>query len=573
MPIHNTDIVKNFNKVADLLEIKGANPFRIRAYRNAARTIGSLSKSVADLIAEDGPLTDFSGIGKDLAEKIEEIVKSGTLSQLKALEKDLSPGLHDLLQIPGLGPKKVKALYEELDIDDLSSLKKAAQNQKIRNLEGFGAKTEASILEEIERYSRGKSRTKWVIVEEIARSYVDYLKKDNSVKDITVAGSYRRGQETVGDLDILVTVKRRSDIMAHFIDYEDVDRIISQGKTRSSVVLRTGLQVDLRVVPQISYGAALHYFTGSKPHNIAVRKLGQKKSLKINEYGVFKNDELRAGKTEKDVFKQVDLPYIEPELREDRGEIQAAQKNRLPDLIELADIRGDLQVHTNETDGRDILEDMVSAAQERGYTYLAISNHSQHVSVDKGLNRKRLARQIEKIDRLNSESGNFVILKAIEVDILKDGSLDLPDDILKELDVVIGAVHSDFKLSRQKQTERILRAMDNPSFNILAHPSGRLINARQAYEVDLEGLIKAAGERGCFMELNAHPDRLDLNDVFCKTAKDLGVKIAVSTDAHSVTSLDHMRLGIRQARRGWLAVDDVLNTRSWQELKKFLQRS
>jgi DNA polymerase (family 10) len=573
MPIHNTDIVKNFNKVADLLEIKGANPFRIRAYRNAARTIGSLSKSVADLIAEDGPLTDFSGIGKDLAEKIEEIVKSGTLSQLKALEKDLSPGLHDLLQIPGLGPKKVKALYEELDIDDLSSLKKAAQNQKIRNLEGFGAKTEASILEEIERYSRGKSRTKWVIVEEIARSYVDYLKKDNSVKDITVAGSYRRGQETVGDLDILVTVKRRSDIMAHFIDYEDVDRIISQGKTRSSVVLRTGLQVDLRVVPQISYGAALHYFTGSKAHNIAVRKLGQKKSLKINEYGVFKNDERRAGKTEKDVFKQVDLPYIEPELREDRGEIQAAQKNRLPDLIELADIRGDLHVHTNETDGRDILEDMVSAAQERGYTYLAISNHSQHVSVDKGLNRKRLARQIEKIDRLNSESGNFVILKAIEVDILKDGSLDLPDDILKELDVVIGAVHSDFKLSRQKQTERILRAMDNPSFNILAHPSGRLINARQAYEVDLEGLIKAAGERGCFMELNAHPDRLDLNDVFCKTAKDLGVKIAVSTDAHSVTSLDHMRLGIRQARRGWLAVDDVLNTRSWQELKKFLQRS
>jgi DNA polymerase (family 10) len=573
MPIHNTDIVKNFNKVADLLEIKGANPFRIRAYRNAARTIGSLSKSVADLIAEDGPLTDFSGIGKDLAEKIEEIVKSGTLSQLKALEKDLSPGLHDLLQIPGLGPKKVKALYEELDIDDLSSLKKAAQNQKIRTLEGFGAKTEASILEEIERYSRGKSRTKWVIVEEIARSYVDYLKKDNSVKDITVAGSYRRGQETVGDLDILVTVKRRSDIMAHFIDYEDVDRIISQGKTRSSVVLRTGLQVDLRVVPQISYGAALHYFTGSKAHNIAVRKLGQKKSLKINEYGVFKNDERRAGKTEKDVFKQVDLPYIEPELREDRGEIQAAQKNRLPDLIELADIRGDLHVHTNETDGREILEDMVSAAQERGYTYLAISNHSQHVSVDKGLNRKRLARQIEKIDRLNSESGNFVILKAIEVDILKDGSLDLPDDILKELDVVIGAVHSDFKLSRQKQTERILRAMDNPSFNILAHPSGRLINARQAYEVDLEGLIKAAGERGCFMKLNAHPDRLDLNDVFCKTAKDLGVKIAVSTDAHSVTSLDHMRLGIRQARRGWLAVDDVLNTRSWQELKKFLQRS
>lgn len=573
MPIHNTAIVENFNKVADLLEIKGANPFRVRAYRNAARTIGSLSKSVADLIAEDRSLTDFSGIGKDLAEKIEEIVKTGTLSQLKALEKDLSPGLHDLLRIPGLGPKKVKTLYEELDIDDLPSLKKAARDQKIRNLEGFGARTEASILAEIERHSWGKSRTKWVIAEEIARSYVDYLQKDNSVKDIIVAGSYRRGQETVGDLDILVTVKHRSDIMAHFVDYEDVDHVISRGKTLSSVVLRRGLQVDLRVVPQVSYGAALHYFTGSKTHNIAVRKLGQKKGLKINEYGVFKKDQRRAGKTEKDVFKQVNLPYIEPELREDRGEIQAAQKNRLPDLVKLDDIRGDLHVHTKETDGRDTLEDMVSAAQEKKYAYLAISNHSQHVGVAKGLNRKRLARQIEKIDRLNAKTGNFSILKAIEVDILKDGSLDLADDILQELDVVIGAVHSDFKLSRSKQTDRILRAMDNPLFNILAHPSGRLINRREAYAVDLERLIEAAAERGCFMELNAHPDRLDLNDVFCKTAKDLGVKIAVSTDAHSVDSLDHMRLGIRQARRGWLEADDVLNTRSWQELKKILQRT
>lgn len=573
MPIHNTDIVENFNKVADLLEIKGANPFRVRAYRNAARTIGSLSKSVADLTAEDRPLTDFSGIGKDLAEKIEEIVRTGTLSQLKELEKDLSPGLHDMLRIPKLGPKKIKALYKELDIDDLSSLKKAARDQKIRNLEGFGARTEASILEEIERHSWSKSRTKWAVAEEIARSYVDYLQKDNSVKEITVAGSYRRGQETVGDLDILVTVKRRSDIMAHFVDYEDVDQIISRGKTRTSLVLRTGLQVDLRVVPQVGYGAALHYFTGSTAHNIAVRKLAQKKGMKINEYGVFKKDQRIAGKTEKDVFKQVDLPYIEPELREDRGEIQAAQKNRLPDLIKLADIRGDLHVHTKETDGRDTLEDMVSAAQEKGYAYLAISNHSQHVSVAKGLDRKRLARQIEKIDHLNAKTGNFAILKAIEVDILKDGSLDLQDDILKELDVVIGAVHSDFRLSRQKQTERILRAMDNPVFNILAHPSGRLINAREPYEVDLERLIEAAAERGCFMELNAHPDRLDLNDVFCKTAKDLGVKIAVSTDAHSFNSLDHMHLGIRQARRGWLEADDVLNTRSWQELKNILQRS
>ena len=539
MPIHNSDIVENFNKVADLLEIKGANPYRVRAYREAARTIGGLSKRVADLIVEGKPLTDFSGIGKDLAGKIREVVESGRLSQLKKLEKDLSPGLHDLLRIPGLGPKKVKALYEELGVEDLQSLKNAAQDQKIRKLEGFGAKTETSILQEIERGNWDKLRTKWMVAEAFARSYVDYLKKDETVKDITVAGSYRRGVETVGDLDILVTVKRGSAVMQRFVDYEDVDQVISQGKTRSSVILRTGLQVDLRVVAQVSYGAALHYFTGSKAHNIAVRKLGQKKKFKINEYGVFKNDERIAGKTEKEVFKQVDLPYIEPELREDRGEIEAARKNRLPDLITLEDIRGDLHVHTKATDGRDTLADMVAAARERGYAYLAISNHSQHVTVANGLDRKRLSRQIEKIERLNAKTHNFRILKAIEVDILKDGSLDLPDDILRELDLVIGAVHSDFNLSRQKQTERILRAMDNPLFNILAHPSGRLINEREPYDVDLERLIEAAGERDCFMELNAHPDRLDLNDIFCKTAKEHKVKLAVSTDAHSVDNLGH----------------------------------
>ena len=573
MPIHNNDIVKNFNKVADLLEIKGANPFRVRAYRNAARTIGSLSKNVADLIAEDKALTDFSGIGKDLAEKIKEIVDTGKLSQLTALEKVLPPGLQDLLRIPGLGPKKVKALYETLDIGDLSSLKKAAQEQKIRKLEGFGAKTEASILEEIKRRSWGKARTQWVVAEEIARAYVDYLKKDDAIKDVTVAGSYRRGKETVGDLDILVTVKRGTDIMAHFVGYEDVDHVISRGETRSSVVLRTGMQVDLRVVPQVAYGAALHYFTGSKAHNISVRKLAQKKGMKINEYGVFKNYKRIAGKTEEGVFKKLGLPYIEPELREDCGEIQAAKRKRLPALVELSDIRGDLHVHTKETGGRDTLEDMVSAAQEKGYAYLAISNHSQHVTIAKGLDAKRLAKQIEKIDRRSAKTGKLVILKAIEVNILTDGSLDLADDILKELDVVVGAVHSDFRLSRQKQTERILRAMDNPLFNILAHPSGRLINRREAYEVDLERLIEAAAERNCFMELNAHPDRLDLNDVYCKTAKDLRVKIAVSTDAHSVNSLEYMRLGILQGRRGWLESGDVLNTRSWMELKKLMQRT
>lgn len=572
MPVHNSDITENFNKLAGLLEIKGANPFRVRAYRSAARTIGGLSKNVVDLIAEDRPLTDLSGIGKDLAQKITEIADTGKLRQLEDLEKEMSPGLHDLLRIPNLGPKKVKALYQKLGIEDVDSLKKAAENRQIQKLEGFATRTEEAILEEIERKSWGRERTKWVRAEEMAQAYLNYLKEDKSVKKITVAGSYRRKSETVGDLDILVTCKRGSKIMQRFVDYEDVDRVVSKGKTRSSVMLRSGLQVDLRKVPQVAYGAALHYFTGSKAHNIAVRKRGQKNGLKINEYGVFKNDERIAGKTEKSVFKKVGLPFIDPELREDNGEIQAARKDRLPDLISLDDIRGDLHTHTKKTDGHHSLEDMVSAAQDRGYQYMAVSDHSKHVTVANGLDEKRLTKEIEQVQRLNEKMNGFVILKSIEVDILKDGSLDLPDDILKELDLTVGAVHSDFDLSRKKQTERILRGMDNRYFNILAHPTGRLINEREPYEVDMERLMEGAKKRGCFLELNAHPDRLDLSDIFCKMAADMGVKIAVSTDAHSTDNLDYMRIGIGQARRGWLEATDVLNTRSWKELKKLLKR-
>lgn len=573
MPIHNSDITENFNKVADLLEIEGANPFRVRAYRDAARTIGSLSKNVSDLVKEDKPLTDLSGIGEDLAQKIQEIVETGKLGQLEELQKRMPAGLHDLLRIPNLGPKKVKALYRKLDIEDLESLKKAAENQEVRKLEGFGAKTETAILEEIKRKSWSRDRTQWVQAEEIAEALLDYLKKGKGVKEIAVAGSYRRKKETVGDLDILVTCKRGSKIMKRFVDYEDVEQIVSHGKTRSTVILRSGLQVDLRKVPQVGYGAALHYFTGSKAHNIAVRKLGQKKGLKINEYGVYRKDKRIAGKTEKEVFEQVKLAYIEPELREDNGEIEAAAKNRLPDLVTPEDIRGDLHTHTKETDGHHSLEEMVAAARKKDYRYMAITDHSQHVSVAQGLDEKRLAKQIEQIQHLNEKLEDFVILQSIEVDILKDGSMDLPDSILKELDLTVCSVHSDFKLSRDKQTRRILRAMDNPYFNILAHPTGRLINEREPYEVDVEELMKGAKERGCFMELNAFPDRLDLNDVFCKTAKEMGLKIVVSTDAHSTDQLDYMRIGIGQARRGWLEAEDILNTRSLKELKKLLKRS
>jgi DNA polymerase (family 10) len=373
--------------------------------------------------------------------------------------------------------------------------------------------------------------------EQWARSLVAYLEEGEGVKHVTVAGSFRRRKETVGDLDILATCRRDCDIMRRFVEFEDVDKVVARGKTRSTVVLRVGLQVDLRVVPQVGYGAALHYFTGSKAHNIAVRKRALKKNLKINEYGVFKGDERKAGKTEEEVYAEVDLPFIVPELREGSGEIEAAEADRLPELVGEDDIRGDLHAHTSLTDGNATLEEMADAARQRGYEYLAITEHSQKVTMAKGLDAGRLAQRIEEIDRLNEGFKDFRLLKGIEVDILEDGSLDLPDDILSKLDLRVCAVHYHQKLSRRKQTERIIRAMDNPHFNILAHPTGRLINEREPYEVDLEKVIQAALERGCFLEVNADPDRLDLNDIHCRMAKEMGLKVAISTDAHSVRSL------------------------------------
>jgi len=572
MPIHNSDVAEIFNKVADLLDIEGANQFRVRAYRNAARVVSGLPHSVSDMVGDGQDLSKLPGIGKDLAGKIKEIVETGSLEQLKELEGRTSSELSKLMKVEGLGPKRVKVLHEELGVTNVKELKEAASQGRIKGLEGFGQKTERAILKELETTDIEKKRVKLVEAEQNARSLVDYLKDRKGVKDIVVAGSYRRNKETVGDLDILVTAKKGSQVMDHFVGFEDVTKVVSRGKTRSTVVLRSGLHVDLRVVPQVSYGAALHYFTGSKDHNIAVRKLGVKRKLKINEYGVFKGEERVAGKTEEEVYGTVDLPYIEPELRENWGEIEAAQEDELPALIRLEDIRGDLHAHTKETDGHHSLQEIARAAKDHGYEYLAVSDHSKRVTMAHGLDSRRLEKQIEEIDRLNGKLQGITLLKSIEVDILKHGSLDLPDDILKELDLTVCAVHYDTKLSRNKQTERIIRAMDNPYFTILAHPTGRLINERESYELDLEKVMEAALERGCFLELNAHPDRLDLADGNCKMAREMGVKLAISTDAHRITDLDYMRFGVNQGRRGWLEPEDVINTRSLKELKKLLDR-
>ena len=571
--IQNSEIADYFTKVADFLEIEGANPFRVRAYRNAARTITGLAHSIAELIAAESDLTQLSGIGKELNEKIREIVRTGRLAKLEELENRLPPGLHQVLKIPGLGPRKVKVLYHALKIKGLDDLKKAAREGRVRTIEGFGLKMEEGILKNIDRLNHSEKRTPWFTAEAIARMLSEYLKQDQLVSDITVAGSFRRRKETVGDLDILISCRNAAAVMKSFTDYEGVDRVISQGDTRSSIVLRSGLQVDLRVVPEKSYGAALHYFTGSQAHNIAIRRIGQQKGLKVNEYGVFTGSRRTGGQTEEEVYASLDLPFIEPELREDRGEIQAAREKRLPHLVALTDIRGDLHCHTTDSDGRSSLYEMASAAAARGYAYLAITNHTHHLKIARGLSPAAVKKLLSEIDRLNDRLQQVVVLKSMEVDILRDGSLDLPDHILSELDFTVCSIHSDFQLDRDRQTERILRAMDNPRFNILGHPTGRLLNQRSAYAVDLERLITAAADRGCFLELNAHPDRLDLDDVHCRLAKETGVKVAISTDAHSVDHLDYMRLGVAQARRGWLEPSDVLNTYTLPQLQKLFRRS
>jgi len=573
MPVHNSDVTAVLSKLADLLEIEGANAFRVRAYRDAARTIDGLPRNVAEMVGGDGDLSELPGIGESMVEKIEEIVRTGKLEQLEKLEKKVPGELGELLTLPGLGPKRVKALHDELGIEGREGLAAAARDGKVRELEGLGQKTEEKILQELEKRRDGEKRLQLTDVEEVAETLVDYLRGVEGVKQAVIAGSYRRRKETVGDLDILVTCKRGSPVMDRFVEYDEVEQVVSHGSTRSTVRLRSDLQVDVRVVAEVSYGAALHYFTGSKAHNIACRKLGVGKKLKINEYGVFRGERRIAGRTEEEVYEQADLPYIEPEMREDRGEIDAAKKGKLPKPITRDDLRGDLHSHTKASDGKYTLDEMAEAAKERGYDYLAVTEHSKRLTVARGLDEKRLRRQIAQIDKLNEKLSGVRLLKGIECDILEDGSLDLDDAVLAELDVVVCSIHSKFDLPADEQTERVIRAMDNPYFNILAHPTGRMLGQRGPHGLDVERAMEAAIERGCFLELNAQPERLDLSDTHCKLAKDMGLKLALSTDAHSTTSLDYIRYGIDQARRGWLEADDVINTRKWGDLKKLLKRT
>lgn len=573
MPVYNADIANVFDEIADYLEIEGENPFRVRAYRNAARTVRGLGPELKDMVAQEEDLSQLPGIGKELTAKIHEILDTGTAKALKKLQDKIPPGVRQILKLPNLGPKRVRVLYHDLNIQSLDELRQAAKDGRIRELSGFGQKTETQLLAAVEAHAEKEVRYKIAEVKPFVESLVGILKKVEGVNQVVVAGSYRRSVETVGDLDILVVADKDSPVMDRFVAYEDVAEVLSKGKTRSSVVLRTGLQVDLRRVEKKSFGAALQYFTGSQAHNIAVRRLGRQRGLKINEYGVFKFDERVAGNTEESVYKSIGLSYIPPELRENRGEIDASQEKRLPRLIKLDDIKGDLHVHTNASDGRFSVKDMALAAKQRMLKYIAVAEHSQLLTFAGGLDESRLLKQMDEIDRLNEKLKGVFILKSIEVDILEDGRLDLQNTVLEKLDLVVGSVHSNFGLAEDKQTTRILRAMDNRYFSILAHPSGRLINEREPYKVDMEKIIRQAAERGCFIELNANPKRLDLVDTYCQVAKDLGVLISINSDAHRIDDFDHLRYGVGQARRGWLEQGDVLNTRTLAALRKLLKQT
>lgn len=575
MDVHNNEIVEMFSTVADLMEIKGENPFRIRAYREASRVIGDMSEQVAQMVQDDRDLTELKGIGKDLAEKIREIVTTGRLEFLESLEKEVPASLLELMKIPDLGPKKVAAMYRELGITTMEDLKKAVEAKKISALKGFGEKTEQKIFKSISRPKKEFGRRTLLIdAEPSAFAYKKYLESKPGVKSVCLAGSFRRGKETIGDLDILVTCDtgREKEVMDAFVTFEEVSRIYAKGNKKSAVLLRNDLQVDIRIVPESSYGAALHYFTGSKAHNLAIRRLAIQKKYKVNEYGVFDGSRQVAGKTERDVYEALGLCYIEPELRENMGEIEAAKAGRLPALIEPGHMRGDLHMHTTRTDGRNSLSEMAEAAKALGYEYIAITEHSRKVAMANGLDEKDLREYMARIEEVNAQIEGIEILKGIEVDILQDGGLDLPDSVLKDLDIVIGSVHYQQRFPMKQQTERIIRAMDNPYLQILGHPTGRLLNKRDPMDIDLESIIEAAKERKVAMELNAQPDRLDLPHNYCKFAADMGVAIVLSTDAHSMENLRRMASGVTEARRGWLTKEDVVNTRPLGEMLEMLKR-
>ena len=573
--VGNQDIARAFDEIADLLELEGDNPFRIRAYRNAARTMRGAPEEAADMIARGGDPDDLPGIGKDLAAQIAEMVSSGRLTRLDRLRPEVPALALALSHVPGIGPRHAMDLCEGLKprpqtLDDVLA---AALAGKVRALPGFGRLSEQKLAERLQVEQKREKRFKWASVRPYAEALLKRLMAEPSVEAVAVAGSYRRRKETVGDLDLIAASETPARVTKSLVAAPDVDRVLAEGPTKASVVLRGGVQVDLRAVPRESYGAALLYFTGSKAHNIALRRMAQQRGLKINEYGVFRGEERVAGADEASIYRLFGLDEIPPELREDSGEIDAAARGGLPRLVGLKDIRGDLHVHTNASDGANTLQEMAQAARARGLDYIAVTDHSQRMRIAHGLNRERLLAQFEAIDRFNEENPDFTVLKGAEVDILPDGTLDLEDDLLRWLDVVVAAVHSDFGLPRDKQTERVLRALDNRFVFILAHPTGRLLLERAPGDLDMARVMRAARVRGCCLEINGQPERLDLNDAHCRMAKAEGVRLSIGSDAHRTSDFANLDGAVAQARRGWLEARDIVNTLPSGKLKALIAAS
>ena len=568
----NIELSRIFEQIAKILKIKEENPFKIRAYEKITLVLENLPIDI-ETIYHQGGLNNIPGVGTGIAKKIEEFLTTGKLEYYEKLKETIPSGVIELLDISEVGPKTAKLLYEELGVDNIEKLEKAVKEHRIKDLPGMGEKSETNILRGIELYKRRKERFLLGRALPLAEEMVESLSQLKETDKISFAGSLRRKKETIGDIDILITSQNPEKIMRTFTSLPQVREILAEGPTKSSIITKDDLHIDVRVVEPISFGAALQYFTGSKAHNIKLRELALKRGLKINEYGVFEVESGNriAGEKEEEVYQALNLPFIPPELREDRGEIEAAQEKKLPQLIEYSQIRGDLHLHTKWSDGAHTIRQMAEAAKKRGYKYIAITDHSQSLKIAGGLTEKRLREQVEEIQKLNQELKDFTILSGIEVDIKSDGSLDFSDKILSKLDVVIAAIHSGFKQESKIITERIIKAMQNRLVNILAHPTGRLIGYRESYQVDINEMMEVAAKTGTILEINSYPERLDLNDIYCRMAKEKGVQLAIETDAHSIDGLEFMNLGVDVARRGWLEEKDIVNTLPLNELLKRLK--
>lgn len=568
----NRELAKIMTELADIMEMQDIQ-WKPRAYRQAARKIENMSENIVDIYKKKGVkgLQEIPSIGKSLARHIADYIETGRVEKWDKLRKESTKGLYQLISIEGLGPNKVKELAQKLGIKNLDDLKKAVKQKKIRQLEGFGEKSEENIIQSLKQYEKSRERMligrAWTIAWEV----IDYLKQNTSIRKIDYAGSLRRMKETVGDIDILVVAKDPEKLMETFAGMPEVARVLVKGRSKTSVILKEGMQIDVRAIDEKSYGAAHQYFTGSKDHNIALRKIAVRKGYKLSEYGLYRksSNKLVAGKKEKDIYSKLGLQWIPPELRENNGEIEAAIKKKLPNLVELKDIKGDLQMHTTYSDGQDSIREMALQARKLGYGYISITDHSKSERIAHGMDEDRLRKQWKEIE---SVSEKIKIFKSAEVDIKKDGSLDYDDNTLKKLDIVLVSVHSGFKSGRKEMTERIIKALDNPYVNILAHPTGRMIQKRQGYDADFERIFRKCSERNVALEINCDPRRLDLNDNMIISAKKAGVKFSLGTDSHNAGSLSNMRFGLGQARRAWLEKKDIINTMSCRKIAKYFRK-